>query len=45
MVRGKMLAVRIAEVGVLAAVGATALTAAYGCGDAAYALGSLLGLR
>jgi hypothetical protein len=45
MVRGKMFAVRIAEAGALLAVGSTALMAAYGCGDAAYALGSLLGLR
>ena len=30
---------------VWAAVGTTALMAAYGCGDAAYALGSIVGLR
>ena len=45
MVRGKVLAVRMIETAALLAVGGTALMAAYGCGDAAYALGSALGLR
>ncbi len=45
MVRGKMLAIRVAEGVAVLAVGGAALMAAYGCGDAAYALGSVLGLR
>lgn len=45
MVRGKMLAVRMMEAAALLAAGSAALMAAYGCGDAAYALGSLIGLR
>ncbi|HEX8382625.1 MAG TPA: hypothetical protein VF592_04530 [Sphingomonas sp.] len=40
-----MFAARILTGAVWLAVGATALMAAYGCGDAAYALGSMLGLR
>ena len=40
-----MLAIRIVEAAAVLAVGSVALGAAYGCGDAAYALGSLFGLR
>ena len=45
MVRGKMLAIRVAEGAAVLAIGGVALMGAYGCGDAAYALGSLFGLR
>jgi hypothetical protein len=40
-----MFAVKLVTVAAWATAGVVALGAAYGCGDAAYALGWLLGLR